>query len=97
MTPQQTYRLITRAISVLCLVTVWGSLLYLPQDVLSTLHYWRELPQLSPLRPDQIYFLRYYIFRTSCLTIQVVALVWAALWFYQGSPRLYHFFFPEEK
>jgi len=98
-TRDEGFRLITRALALLCFITVIGSLLFLPTDALGLLHhvqYLRLAREIGHSVEEEIYWIRYYASLT-CARLAATAIdLWFALWLYRGAAGARKFFLPDE-
>jgi hypothetical protein len=95
MTTEQGLRLITRGISIFCILSALIALTFLPPDVLAVGHYWGQMHsnlESAQGLTTESYLFRDYLLRCADLVLQIVALLWAAGWLYRSGPSLQRFF-----
>ena len=91
--------MVTRALAIYSLIWLVDEILLSPTDVMGLLHHIRLLhsaPQLNRYIDEETYWVRDYAWLTCERAIKIGLSLWAAIWFYRGSPRLKKFFLPDE-
>jgi len=99
MTSEQGFRLVTRALAVYSLFWLVDETLLYPNDIMGLLHHIRLLhtaPQLDRYIAEETYWVRDYAWINCERAIKIGLSLWAAIWFYRGSPRLKKFLFADE-
>jgi hypothetical protein len=91
--------MVTRALAIYSLFWLVDEILLSPADVMGLLHHIHLLqtaPQVNRYINEEAYWVRDYAWVTCERVIKIGLSLWAAIWFYRGSPRLKKFFLPDE-
>jgi hypothetical protein len=100
MTTEQGFRLITRGISIFCILSALIALSFLPPDALAVGHYWGQMHgglESAQALTTESYLFREYLLRCADLVLQIVVLLWIAGWLYRSGPALQRFFLDSQK
>jgi len=100
MTTEQGLRLITRGISIFCILSALIALSFLPPDALAVGHYWSLVhggPESAQALTTESYLFREYLLRCTDLVLQIAVLLWVSGWLYRSGPTLQRFFLDSQK